>query len=137
MAKVDKVYVAIDFDGTISDHRFPEIGKPVPGAFKWMKKFQEAGAELILWTMRSDGQNDGEVLAEAVEFCKENGVEFDLVNENPQNWTTSPKAYAHFYIDDAAVGCPLKDNPRVGGRPYVDWDVVGPAVLQMLQQEPI
>ena len=54
------MFIAIDFDGTIVDHRFPEIGKPVPGAFEWMKKFKEAGAKLILWTMRSDGQANGE-----------------------------------------------------------------------------
>ncbi len=48
--------VAIDFDGTIVEHKFPEVGKPVPGAIEWMKKWQDAGAQLILWTMRSDGQ---------------------------------------------------------------------------------
>ena len=47
--------IAVDFDGTIVDHVFPEIGAAVPGAFKWLKRFKEAGATLILWTMRSDG----------------------------------------------------------------------------------
>jgi len=53
--KVPFMYICIDFDGTIVDHRFPEIGPPVPGAVEWMLRFQEAGAKLILFTMRSDG----------------------------------------------------------------------------------
>lgn len=134
--------LAIDFDGTLVDHRFPEIGVPVPGAFDWLKRWQAAGAKLILWTMRSDGRTgggreNGPVLTEAVEFCRSQGVEFWGINENPQQkgWTGSPKAYAHAYVDDAAFGCPLKENPRVGGRPYVDWSVVGPAVMALLEKE--
>ena len=124
-------YIAIDFDGTVSDHMFPDVGRPVPGAVEWIKKFKEAGAKLILWTMRSDGP-EGDYLQDAVKFCEENGLEFDFFNENPQSWTTSPKVYAHYYIDDAAFGCPLKENPRMGGRPYVDWDVVGPDIYGLL-----
>lgn len=128
------MYIAIDFDGTMVEHIYPGIGKEVPGAFMWVKKFKEAGAKLILWTMRSDGQADGDVLTEAIEYCKSKGVEFDFHNENPQDWTTSNKAYAHVYIDDAAFGCPLRVNPRMGGRPFVDWDIVGPAVLKMIEE---
>ncbi len=58
------LYIAVDFDGTIVDHQFPEIGKAVPGAFDWLKRFKEAGATLILWTMRSDGQEYGDVLTQ-------------------------------------------------------------------------
>ena len=128
------MFIAIDFDGTLVDHRFPDIGEPVPGAIEWCKRFQEAGAKLILWTMRSDGQADGDVLSQAVQFCLDSGLEFDFVNEHPQDWTTSPKAYAHVYIDDAAYGCPLRRNPKAGGRSYVDWDVVGPDVLVMIER---
>lgn len=125
--------LAIDFDGTIADHRFPDIGSAVPGAFEWMKKFQEAGAQLILWTMRSDGQESGDVLTHAVEFCKDKGIEFYGVNENPdQDWSDSPKVYAHYYIDDASIGCPLHENPRCGGAPFVDWEVVGPLVMDLI-----
>lgn len=126
--------IAIDFDGTIVDHQFPDLGEPVPGAFDWLKKFSDAGAKLILWTMRSDGQKNGPVLTHAIELCRKHGVEFFGVNENPQqaSWTASRKAYAHVYIDDAAFGCPLRANPRMGGRPFVDWAIVGPAVLAMI-----
>jgi len=128
--------IAIDFDGTIVEHVYPYIGAPVPGAFEWMKKFQEAGASLILWTMRSDGHDDGSTpLTEAIDFCKENGIEFFGINNNPTqiSWTHSPKAYAHLYIDDASFGCPLRQNPRMGGRPMVNWSVVGPEVLLLIQ----
>ena len=127
-------YIAIDFDGSIVDHMFPSVGNPVPGAVEWIKKFYEAGATLILWTMRSDGP-EGDFLTDAINYCEENDLNFAFYNENPQNWTTSPKAYAHQYIDDAAFGCPLKENPRFGGRPYVDWDIVGPAVLEFLLED--
>ena len=72
-------------------------------------------------------------LSEAVEFCRQHGVEFDALNRNPQQdeWTSSPKAYAHVYIDDAAFGCPLKP-PVNGGRPTVDWSIVGPSVMELI-----
>lgn len=125
------IYIAIDFDGTLVDHIFPEVGNPVPGAVEWVKKFKEAGAVLILWTMRCDG-GDYDYLTDAINYCKANGLEFDYYNEHPQNWTTSPKVYAHRYIDDANACCPLKDNPRMGGRPFVDWDIVGPAIYDFI-----
>lgn len=126
--------IAVDFDGTIVDHQFPDIGAPVPGAFEWLKSWKQSGATLFLWTMRSDGQESGNVLTDAIEFCRKHGVEFDGHNNNPSqlSWTTSPKCYAQIYVDDAAFGCPLRENPRTGGRPFVDWDIVGPAVAAMI-----
>jgi hypothetical protein len=125
--------IAVDFDGTIVEHAFPKVGKPNPGAIEYMKQWKEAGAKLILWTMRSDGQECGNVLSDAVEYCRENGVEFDVINEgiNDREWTTSPKAHAHIYVDDAAYGCPLRDSTEVN-RPMVNWDKVGQDVLNML-----
>lgn len=127
------VPIAVDFDGTLVHHRFPVIGEEVPGAFHWLKRWKKAGAKLILWTMRSDGQAAGDVLTEAIEYCREKGVEFDAVNEGigDKEWTTSPKAYAKFYVDDAAVGCPLI-FPNDGLRPFVDWSKVGPAIMRVL-----
>jgi len=128
------MYIAVDFDGTIVDHVFPEIGEDVPGAFRWLLRFKNLGAILILWTMRSDGQEFGNVLTAAAIHCAKRGLVFDHINENPQDWTTSPKAYAHVYIDDAAFGCPLLRNTRLGGRPYVDWSIVGPAVEKIIKE---
>lgn len=125
-------YVAVDFDGTICQHQFPEIGSEVPGAFRWLRELRSRGAKLILWTMRSDSESGGTLLSDAVEFCFQGGIDFDFVNENPQPWTSSPKAYAQAYVDDTAIGCPLIENKQSGGRPYVDWDRVGPAIVEKI-----
>ncbi len=127
-----RLTIAVDFDGTIVDHRYPDIGAPACGAFDWLRELKRRGVKLILWTMRSDSSKDGPTLTNAVEFCRKHGVEFDHVNENPgqRTWTTSPKCYAHMYIDDAAVGVPLRDSPRAGGRPVVDWHRLGPMILE-------
>jgi hypothetical protein len=122
--------ICIDFDGTLCEHRYPDIGNEVPGAFDWMKKFQAAGAKLILFTMRSDSERSGPTLTQAVEWCRARGIEFCGVNTNPEQkeWTDSPKAYGNVYIDDAAACCPLRPSARMDGRPMVDWRIVGPAV---------
>jgi hydroxymethylpyrimidine pyrophosphatase-like HAD family hydrolase len=128
------MYICIDFDGTIVDHRFPDIGPPAPGALEWLAKFQEAGAKLILFTMRSDGGKHGGTLRAAVKYLEDHGIKLYGVNKNPTqiHWTTSPKAYGQIYIDDSAFGCPLI-QPEGFQRPCVDWDVVGPGVLGKLQ----
>ena len=130
------MYIAVDFDGTIVDHVFPELGEPVPGAIEWIKKFKEAGAILILWTVRSDGDRYGDVLTQALNYCEENGLKFRFVNESPEKWSDSNKAYADIYIDDAGIGCPLVNNPRPNGRPYVDWSIIGPDILSRIPRPP-
>ena len=106
--------IAVDFDGTIVKHEYPRIGEECPNAFRVLKRL--GAHKLILYTMRSGLQ-----LEEAVAFCKEQGLEFWSVNENPEqySWTDSRKVYAHMYIDDTALGCPVVKG--VGERPYVDW----------------
>lgn len=103
--------IAIDFDGTIVEHKFPKIGKPMPGAIETIKEFKEAGHKLILWTCREDeGHNiNRQYLREAVEFCEKQGIKFDAVNETieEEEFRTTGlkrKPYAHYYIDDAIVG---------------------------------
>lgn len=122
--------IAIDFDGTIVEHEYPHVGRPVPLAIEYIKQFKEAGHKLILWTMRS-----GETLDDAVEYCRANGVEFDAVNQGlgDRNWTSSNKAHANVYIDDAAFGCPLVPG-QDSKRGMVDWRIVGPSVLKMGEQ---
>lgn len=113
--------VAVDFDGTCVEHDFPRVGRDIPNAVKVLKLMQEENWKIILWTMRS-----GETLEDARRWFEDRGIELWGVNENPTqaNWTQSPKAYANFYIDDAAVGCPLL--PSVNGqiRERVDWEGV-------------
>ena len=120
------MFICIDFDGTIVDHRYPDIGQPVPGALECMKDLIATGAKLILFTMRSDEQ-----LAQAVEYLESNGVTLFGVNTNPRQktWTQSPKAYGQLYIDDAAFGCPLVSVPGFA-RPCVDWSEVRKHLLE-------
>ncbi|SDS07237.1 hydrolase [Gramella sp. MAR_2010_147] len=95
--------IAVDFDGTIVENRFPEIGKPLLFAFESLKKLQEEGHRLILWTYRNN-----ERLEEAVEFCKKNGLKFYAVNksypEEEFDGTISRKILADIFIDDRNLG---------------------------------
>lgn len=123
--------IAVDFDGTIVEHKYPKIGDPVPYAIASLRRFVKAGAKLILWTMRG-----GERLAEAVAYCEKAGIEFWSINSNPEQtaWTDSPKCYAHIYIDDAAMGCPLIAHPS-GDSMVVDWKKVSAIVMKHLAGE--
>jgi hydroxymethylpyrimidine pyrophosphatase-like HAD family hydrolase len=91
--------IAIDFDGTIVEHKYPEIGKELPLATHTLKTLAQKGHRLILWTYRS-----GRELDEAVEFCRSRGVEFYAINKNfPEEEFTpdvSRKILADLYIDD-------------------------------------
>ena len=95
--------IAIDFDGTIVDDDYPKIGKPKLFAFETLKKLQEKGHRLILWTYRT-----GEMLDEAVEFCKENEIVFYAVNksfpEEEFDLKYSRKINAQIFIDDRNIG---------------------------------
>jgi len=123
------MYICIDFDGTVVDHRYPYVGDPVPLAVDWLQRFVELGAKLILFTMRSDDAEGKEYLRDAVQYFEKNNIELFGINHNPDqdSWTNSPKAYGKIYIDDSAFGCPLI-HPPTFNRPCVDWKVVGPGV---------
>lgn len=111
--------IGVDFDGTIVKHAFPSIGEIVPYAKEVLLELKKMGHHLHLNTMRS-----GVYLDEAVNFLKANDMfVFDGINVNPtqHTWATSPKVYANVYIDDAALGCPLKHDEW---HPYVDWLLV-------------
>lgn len=97
--------IAVDFDGTIVEHRYPAIGKERPFATDTLKKLIKDGHRLILWTVR-----EGRLLDEAVDFCRERGVEFYAVNrdypeeEKEHNKHYSRKLKADVWIDDRNVG---------------------------------
>jgi hydroxymethylpyrimidine pyrophosphatase-like HAD family hydrolase len=99
----DSKVIAVDFDGTIVEHAYPGIGKEMLFAFATLKELQNRGHKLILWTFRS-----GELLHEAVEYCRLNGVEFYAVNKNyPEevfSENISRKVNADIFIDDRNVG---------------------------------
>ena len=95
--------IAIDFDGTIVEHQYPRIGKEMLFAFATIKELQKKGHKLILHTYRT-----GALLDEAVEYCKQNGVEFYAVNKNyPEEVITEDtprKLNVDVFIDDRNVG---------------------------------
>lgn len=102
--------IAVDFDGTIVEHRYPEIGKERPFAIDTLRRLQSEGHILVLWTIRR-----GERLAAAVEFCEKRGLRFNAVNRNygaPDDEPFCGKVYADIYVDDR----------NVGGLP--DWGVI-------------
>ncbi len=135
--------ICIDFDGTCVTHEFPKIGKDI-GAVPVLKRLIEAGHRLILWTMRSNKPNvssgsdeaivgSGQYLTNAVNWFKKNDIPLFGINENPEQkyWTSSPKAYGHLYIDDAALGCSLIIDKEVSDRPYVDWIMTEARLIDM------
>lgn len=99
----DTLIIAVDFDGTIVEDAYPGIGKPMLFAFETLKKLQDEGHRLILWTYRY-----GKKLDEAVAFCKENGITFYAVNksfpEEEFNNEVSRKINADLFIDDRNIG---------------------------------
>jgi hydroxymethylpyrimidine pyrophosphatase-like HAD family hydrolase len=111
--------VGCDFDATLVVHEYPNIGAIIPGAFETLKWLQDNGVNIILITMRS-----GRELKEAVDLCKEHGITFYAVNDNPsqKSWTSSRKIYVEKMIDDNSVGAPLIDNGK--DMPYIDWNKI-------------
>lgn len=97
--------IAVDFDGTIVTHRYPEIGKEIPFAIKTLKMLQNDGHRLILWSVR-----EGHLLQEAVDWCNERGLEFYAINrdypeeEKEKNNKFSRKLKVDMWIDDRNVG---------------------------------
>lgn len=96
--------IAVDFDGTIVEDKYPAIGKPRMFAFETLKRMQADGHRLILWTYRA-----GTKLKEAVEFCRDNGIEFYAVNasypeEEFEGGRSSRKIHADLFIDDRNFG---------------------------------
>ena len=104
--------IAVDFDGTIVEHRYPQIGKEIPFAIDTLKMLQQEGHWLILWSVR-----EGKLLEEAVEWCKARGLEFYAVNsdypeDDAPKGDRSRKLNAEMFIDVR----------NLGGLP--DWGVI-------------
>lgn len=136
---------AVDFDGTVVTHEFPKVGKDVPYAVETLQKIVAHGGKLILWTIRSNHTappvftgEDKHVLNPIIECDPDNYLDHAVkwfsdrkiplwgIQRNPDQdkWTLSPKAYAHKYIDDAALGTYTMHDPKFAERPYVDWVII-------------
>ena len=94
--------IAVDFDGTIVEDAYPEIGKPRPFAIKTLQMLARKH-RLILWTCR-----EGKELEDAVSFCQKNGIDLYAVNRNyPEEDVNNyfcRKIDADIYIDDRGIG---------------------------------
>lgn len=98
-----KRIIAIDFDGTIVEDRYPEIGKLKDGAKGAIHSLKKDGYKLILWTSRT-----GIHLARAVEFLAKEGITFDEINNSCKDnvkefGNDTRKIFADVYVDDKCV----------------------------------
>ena len=117
--------IAVDFDGTIVTHEYPRIGREIPFAIDTLKRLQQnPQIQLVMWTVR-----EGKELEEAVEYCKNKGLEFYAVNNNYPEETNKDgqprKLKADLFIDDR----------NLGGLP--DWGIIYRMVTNRTHLEPI
>ena len=117
--------IAVDFDGTIVEHRYPAIGAEIPFAIDTLKRLAADRHKLILWSVR-----EGKLLDEAVEYCRKQGLEFYAGNSNypeesRRHDTFSRKLQADLFIDDR----------NLGGLP--DWGVIYRMVSEKLTFEDV
>ena len=105
--------IAVDFDGTIVEHRYPAIGLEIPFAIQTLKMLIKDQHRLILWSVR-----EGKTLQEAVDWCKERGVEFYAVNKDyPEETQEGNKNYSRKLKVDMFI-----DDRNLGGIP--DWGMI-------------
>jgi len=96
--------IAVDFDGTLCENKYPNIGEPNDLLLGYLKHCREKYSDkLILWTCRV-----GEKLDEAIEWCILHGLIFDTVNENlpeiiKKFGGDNRKIYADIYLDDKSI----------------------------------
>lgn len=113
--------IAVDFDGTIVEHQYPKIGRPIPFAIETLLQLQKDGHTLLMWSVR-----DGKLLQEAVDYCAGKGLNFYAANKNypEEDLSNAPrKLNADMFIDDR----------NLGGLP--DWGVIYHAVEAMERGE--
>ncbi|MCI6643697.1 MAG: hypothetical protein SOY99_04315 [Alloprevotella sp.] len=114
--------IAVDFDGTIVEHRYPAIGKEIPFAIRTLKQLQAEGHLLILWSVRM-----GRLLDEAVAWCRERDLEFYAVNKDYAEEKALEEGNRHFSRKIKADV--FIDDRNVGGLP--DWG----AIYQMITEK--
>lgn len=112
--------IAVDFDGTIVEHKYPEIGREIPFAIDTLKMLVNDRHRLILWSVR-----EGELLDDAVRWCRERGVEFYAVNKDyPEEQKEHNKHYSRKLKADLFI-----DDRNLGGLP--DWGMI----YQMIREK--
>lgn len=97
--------IAVDFDGTIVENKYPDIGQEIPFAMDTLKMLRQEGHCLVLWTCR-----EGQLLDDAVNWCRERDFEFYAINRDYPEETTdnnpnfTRKLKADLFIDDRSLG---------------------------------
>lgn len=115
--------IAIDFDGTIVEHRYPQIGPEIPFATDTLKMLMRDRHRLILWTVR-----EGKLLEEAVEWCRQRGVEFYAVNQDYPEEEKGDKGFSRKLKADLFI-----DDRNLGGLP--DWGDIYRMIRERLTYE--
>ena len=117
--------IAIDFDGTIVEHRYPKIGNEIPFATDTLKMLMKDHHRLILWTVR-----EGELLEEAIEWCRQRGVFFYSVNKDYPEEEKSHNGFSRKLKADLFI-----DDRNLGGLP--DWGTIYQMIHEQKPYEPV
>lgn len=117
--------IAVDFDGTIVEHRYPKIGEEIPFATETLKILAQERHKLILWTVR-----EGELLEEAIEWCRQRGVFFYSVNKDYPEEEKSHKGFSRKLKADLFI-----DDRNLGGLP--DWGTIYQMIHEQKPYEPV
>lgn len=117
--------IAVDFDGTIVEHRYPKIGQEIPFATETLKILAQERHKLILWTVR-----EGELLEEAIEWCRQRGVFFYSVNKDYPEEEKSHNGFSRKLKADLFI-----DDRNLGGLP--DWGTIYQMIHEQKPYEPV
>lgn len=117
--------IAVDFDGTIVEHRYPKIGEEIPLATETLKILAQERHKLILWTVR-----EGELLEEAIEWCRQRGVFFYSVNKDYPEEEKSHNGFSRKLKADLFI-----DDRNLGGLP--DWGTIYQMIHEQKPYEPV
>lgn len=117
--------IAVDFDGTIVEHRYPKIGEEIPFATETLKILAQERHKLILWTVR-----EGELLEEAIEWCRQRGVFFYSVNKDYPEEEKSHNGFSRKLKADLFI-----DDRNMGGLP--DWGTIYQMIHEQKPYEPV
>ena len=118
--------IAVDFDGTIVEDRYPDIGPLIPEARKTLQEFKAIGGKVILWTCRT-----GADLSSALVYLDGVGIHIDAVNSHlPENIETFRRQFPHVLdrdVESRKIPADMYlDDRNPGG---VDWNFVGKLLL--------
>lgn len=117
--------IAVDFDGTIVEHRYPDIGKELPFAIETLKRLQQEHHRIILWSVR-----EGKLLQDAIDYCRGRGLEFYAVNSNYAEETLDCNHYSRKLKADLFI-----DDRNLGGLP--EWGIIYQIVHERLSYEDV